>query len=376
MNEQELPHDHASTTVTEATPTPQHIPEAVALDEAAGDAGAEAIAAEAATQSAPETQPAAQTDAAPVTEADVPAAPQAAPADPVAKPQKPPKAPPTPAQIEARKRAQAAWEHASNAKTSGQTLTANVKSAIKGGLLLDVDGYRAFLPASQVRVPKGTAIETLVGQQVPVKVLDVDEARKRLVVSHRKAVEQERRQQRQELIASLEVGAERQATVVRIADFGAFVDLGGVDALIPLGELAFERVDKTTDVVNVGDTFPVKILRVEENGKKIAASRKGALHDPWREHTNIVRQGATVEGKVVSKEPRLEVEIAPGITGTLSDRDANPDEYEVGESIEVMVRSVDFRNRRIRLSTPHAAQSFSSSGFAPLGAELGIKTGE
>ena len=271
---------------------------------------------------------------------------------------------------ERRKKAEATWQRLSGAKESGEALSGKVKSEIKGGLLLDVEGYRAFLPASQTRVAKGEPLATLVNQHVTVKVLEVDDKRKRLVVSHRRALDEQRRSARKELLASLRVGEEREATVVRMADFGAFVDLGGIDALIPVSELAFERVERPSDVVNVGDSFTVRVIRVDEGGKKIAVSRKGALADPWRDHADLLKQGASVEGKVVAKEPRMLVEIAPGVSGTLSDRDANPDEYEIGETIEVTVRSVDYRNRRIRLGTPHSAASFTSTSFAPLGTEL------
>ncbi len=271
----------------------------------------------------------------------------------------------------ARKAAEAKWARLAGAKDSGETIHGKVKSEIKGGLLLDVEGYRAFLPASQTRVKKGEPLATLVNAEIPLKVLDVDDKRKRLVVSHRRAVEQERRASRAALLAELKIGLERQATVVRLADFGVFVDLGGIDALVPIGELAFERLEKPTDAVNVGDSFMVKILRIDEGGKKIAASRKAALADPWRDHANLLKTGNTVEGKVIAKEPRLTIEIAPGVSGTISDREADPNEYEIGESVEVTVRGVDYRNRRIRLGTMHSAQTFSSTSFAPLGKELG-----
>jgi small subunit ribosomal protein S1 len=272
---------------------------------------------------------------------------------------------------EGRERAQAAWQRLVDANASHETIQAKVKSPVKGGLLVEVEGYRGFLPASQVGVPKGTPIETLVNSTVPLKVIDVDQQRKRVVVSHRRAQQEERRASRAALVRSLKVGEEREATVARLADFGAFVDLGGVDALIPASELAFERVDKPSDVVSVGEKLIVRVLRVEENGKKIAVSRKGALPDPWRDHAELLRQGKAVEGKVVSKEPRLEVEIAEGVVGTIGERDANPQDYEIGEKVEVTVRSVDYRSRRLRLSLPHSAATFSSGSFAPLGVELG-----
>jgi ribosomal protein S1 len=277
---------------------------------------------------------------------------------------------------ERRKAAQANWQRLVEAKSSGATVEGLVKTPVKGGLLVDISGYRGFLPASQTGVAKGTPLESLVKSTVPLKVLDVDEARKRVVVSHRRALQEQRRGARQDLIRSLKVGEERESTVVRLTDFGAFVDLGsGVDALVPVCELALERVEKPADVVHVGEKVKVRILRVEQNGKKIAASRKGALSDPWREHAEVLKQGKTVEGKVIGKDRRLDVEIAPGVTGSISDREVNPEDYEIGEAIEVTVRSIDFRNRRVRLGSPHTAAVAhrSSTSFAPLGVELGSK---
>jgi small subunit ribosomal protein S1 len=142
-------------------------------------------------------------------------------------------------------------------------------------------------------------------------------------------------------------------------------------------ELAFERIEKVDDVLKVGDKLPVQVLRIEENGKKISLSRRNALPDPWRDHADTVRRGAVINGKVVGKEPRLQVEIAPGIVGTVRESDADPAQYEIGEEIEVAVRSADRATRRIVLTTMHGAAAqaqahatTTSSGFAPLGVEL------
>ncbi len=288
----------------------------------------------------------------------------------------PPPAGPTKAD-ERRERAQQAWEMVVSAHEAGDTVTAMVTTAVKGGLLVDMAGIRGFLPASQARVPIGTALETLVKTKVPLKIIDVDQTRHRAVVSHRRAVEDERRSRRSELLRSLQVGQTREGLVVRLADFGAFVDLGGIDGLIPMRELAFERVDKVGDVLKVGDRLPVQVLRIEENGKKISLSRKNALPDPWRDNADVVKRGAVVQGKVVGKEPRLQVELAPGIVGIVRESDADPAQYEIGEEIEVAVRSADRTTRRIVLTTMHGAaaaaavtESSTSSGFAPLGIEL------
>lgn len=322
------------------------------------------------TTHVPQAEPEAAQPEAAQPEAAQPEAAQPEPAQ--AEPQAETAAPAEPAKPSAgRERAQAAWQRLVDAKTSGETIHAKVKSAVKGGLLVDIDGYRGFLPASQAGVAKGTPVESLVNETLPLKVIDVDQQRKRVVVSHRRAQQEERRSARTELIRSLKVGEERDATVARLTDFGAFVDLGGVDALIPASELAFERVGKPADVVSIGEKLKVRVLRVEQNGKKIAVSRKGALPDPWRDHADLLRQGKAVEGTVVSKEPRLEVALAEGVVGTIGERDANPEDYEIGEKVEVTVRTVDYRNRRLRLTLSHSAATFSSGSFAPLGVELG-----
>jgi predicted RNA-binding protein with RPS1 domain len=312
-----------------------------------------------------------------------PVASESTPSEPVAG-ETTPDQPVAPPPVDPRRlRAQQAWDRVVAAHTGGEQVAGTVTAAVKGGLLVDVGGIRGFLPASQVRVPIGTAIEALVKTKVPLKVLDIDAGRRRIVVSQRRAVDEERRTKRSELLRSLEVGQIREAVVARLADFGAFVDLGGVDGLIPMRELAFERVEKTSDVVSVGDLVTVQVLRIEEGGKKIALSRKNALPDPWRDHAALLRNGTTIEGKVVAKEPQLVVELAPGITGSVRTDEADPADYELGEAIEVTVRSVDRVRRRINLTTMQAQAaaaaaaaaavpqtSMTASGFAPLGIEL------
>ncbi len=322
---------------------------------------------------------AAEGTAAETAPADTPATDAAVAGTPAAADGQAPPQPKGPSNDERRARAQQVWEHVVAAKESGEVLTGTVTSAVKGGLLVDVDGVRGFLPASQTRVPAGGQIEALVKTKVPLKVIDIDAGRRRIVVSQRRALQEERGTKRRELLASLAVGQVREGIVVRLADFGAFVDLGGIDGLIPMRELAFERVEKTADVVTVGEKLNVEVLRIEENGKKISLSRKNALPDPWRDHAKLLQRGATIEGKVVSKERGLTVEIAPGVSGNVREDEINPDDYAIGETVEVSVRNVDRVRRRINLTTLHGAQataiasaapSSSSSGFAPLGAEL------
>ena len=293
---------------------------------------------------------------------------------PVAPPQQKARPKPDPQMEERRLRAQANWDHVVRARESGTTVPGTVTATVNGGLLVDVGGIRGFLPASQVHVPIGTSLESLVKTSVQLKVIDIDANRRRIVVSQRRAVEEERRAKRTELLKSLRVGLVLEGTVMRLTDFGAFIDIGGIDGLVPMSELAFDRVDKASDVLTVGEKITVAVLRIDEGGKKIALSRKNALPDPWRDHGEVLRTGNVVEGKVVAKEPRLQVEIAPGVIGSVRESDADPAEYAIGEAIEVAVRSIDRRTRRIVLTTMHGAAATAttttSSGFAPLGIEL------
>jgi ribosomal protein S1 len=275
-----------------------------------------------------------------------------------------------------RERAKAAWDAVVAAHASGATVLGTVVASVKGGMLVDIAGIRGFLPASQVRAPEGQTLDALVKTVVPLKVLDLDASRRRAVVSARRALDQLRREKRATLLQALAPGQRRAAVVVRLTDFGAFVDLGGIDGLIPMSELALERVERASDAVNVGETIEVEVLRVDENGKKISVSRKNALPDPWRDRADLLRPGQVVEGKVVAKEPRLTIEIAPGIVGTMREADADPADYALGEAVEVAIRTVDRRARRISLALPYAAaatQASGAGGFAPLGAELQAK---
>jgi 4-hydroxy-3-methylbut-2-enyl diphosphate reductase len=273
---------------------------------------------------------------------------------------------------ELRKRAAEAWDVVVAARESGENVSGTVISVVKGGLLVDIGGIRGFLPASQVRAPEGGTLDALVKTVLPLKVLDLDAPRRRAVVSARRALDEIRRAKRGELLRTLVPGQRREGVVVRLTDFGAFVDLGGIDGLIPMSELALERVEKAADAVSVGERLELEVLRVDEGGKKISLSRKNALPDPWRDHAELLKTGTVVTGKVVAKEPRLSIELAPGVVGVMRDSDADPADYEIGESVEVSVRTVDRRARRLTLATPYAAEATRapSSGFAPLGEEL------
>jgi len=277
---------------------------------------------------------------------------------------------------ESRRRATEAWERIVEAHASGTPVLGTIVSSVKGGMLVDMAGIRGVLPASQVRAPAGATLDSLVKTVLPLKILDIDAGRRRAVVSARRAREDDRRRKRADLLRDLQPGQRREVTVLRLTDFGAFVDLGGVDGLIPMSELALERVERASDVLTVGDKLEVEVLRVDENGKKISLSRKNALPDPWRDHAALLRIGNVLEGTVIAKEPRLSIELAPGVVGVMRDSDADPTDYALGEKVEVAIRTVDRRTRRLTLASPYARAAAlpQTSGFAPLGQELESRT--
>lgn len=285
-----------------------------------------------------------------------------------------------PSVAERRVRLERSWERAVEAHANGSVVSGVVGAPIAGGFAADVDGVAAFLPASQVVAPDGGSADRLAKTRVSVVVVDVDAKRRRLVVSQRRALDIERRRKRDALFASLAIGQRHDATVVRLAPFGAFVDIGGPQGLVPIGELALERVERVEDVAAVGDRFAVDVIRIDEGGRKIAFSRKSALPDPWRDHADLLRVGAEVAGTVVTREPRLGVELAPGVVGTFREGDVDPAEYAIGERVDVVVRFVDRRQRRIGLTTTHAiagtASSADAGAFATLGEELRARFGE
>ena len=208
-----------------------------------------------------------------------------------------------PAALEARRqRAQQEWQRVVDAREARQTLPATAMATIKGGLLVDVGGIRGFLPASQVSPGEAGGLEALVKTTVGVRVLDCDAARRRIVVSQRRAAEDERRAKRTELLEALAVGQMREGTVARLTDFGAFIDLGGIEDRFA-GKLATGGEGRRTHRGEDSGGGPA-----HRGGRKISLAQN-ALPDPWRD-TWALRVGATVNGTIIASRPPIRE--APG----------------------------------------------------------------
>ena len=213
---------------------------------------------------------------------------------------------------ERRARALKTWEKVIEAHKRDEVIEATVTQVVKGGVLVDL-GMRGFVPASQIRRQPVGNLDELVGQHLRLKVIDLDHKRHRVVLSQRLVLEEELQAKKQELLDTLEVGQIREGVVVRLADFGAFVDLGGIDGLIHNSELAYARIKHPSEVVKIGDVVQVEIMKFDPDAKKVSLSLKHALPDPWDQYADRLYETNKLTAQIVKVTPNyLLVEVIPG----------------------------------------------------------------
>lgn len=197
---------------------------------------------------------------------------------------------------------EAAWESIFDKQGSNEILEAKVIEAVKGGLLVDLGVYgQGFVPASHVSVRRPRNLNKYLGQTLKLVVIEVERKRKRVVLSHRKVVEDERAAERDVTLGNLREGQVRRGIVRRITDFGAFVDIGGVDGLLHVSELSWKRVDSPQEQMRVGDPLEVMVLKLNLEEGRISLGRRQLLQDPWREIPKLYREGSTVRATVVKQ---------------------------------------------------------------------------
>lgn len=251
-----------------------------------------------------------------------------------------------------------AWEHVVQAAAENKLLSGRVVSASKKGLVVDV-GVRGFVPSSHLELTTVTDMSPYVDQVLELKILEVDPRREKLVLSRRSLLLKAQRKEMQELLTSLKPGEVRSGTVASIADYGAFVDLGGVSGLVHISELSWRRVSKPSEVVTVGDTVEVKVLDVKPKRKRISLSIRQITPDPL----STIEVGAVVTGPVT----RLvdfgafvaigEFEGLVHLSELAEYRVSTPEEIVApGDEVGVKILSVDLKRRRIELSIRQAAE--------------------
>ncbi|MFN7732741.1 MAG: 30S ribosomal protein S1 [Pirellula sp.] len=249
------------------------------------------------------------------------------------------------------------WENMMASVQEGQVVTGTVTRKIKGGLLVDI-GVNVFLPASQVDIRRPNDIGDYIGRVVQCEVLKIDEARRNIVVSRRSLIEKQREEDREHLMAELEVGQIRKGVVKNIADFGAFVDLGGIDGLLHITDMSWERIGHPTEMVSIDQEIEVKILQIDREKQKIALGLKQKQNNPW---TNIAEKypvGSTVPGEVVNvMSYGAFVKLEPGIEGLVhisemswTRRINHPSEMvQIGDKIDVKILGVDAQGQQLSL---------------------------
>lgn len=261
------------------------------------------------------------------------------------------------------------------ASRSGALVFGLVTGTIKGGVEVDVDGLRAFAPASHVELRPGADLSHLVGKRLAFAVTQYAKRGRDVVLSRRALLESEAKEKREEALKNIKFGEVVEGVVKTVVPFGAFIDIGGVEGLVPLSEMSHNRADGPKDVFKVNETVKVKVLRVDEKGK-LWLSRRSAIEDPWSQVAQKYAQGTKHTGKVARLQPfGAFVELEPGIDGLIHSADLSikriehPEEVvKVGDELEVVVSSVDSRQHRIAL---HPAPTGDAAGEEPQRIQLG-----
>jgi small subunit ribosomal protein S1 len=261
--------------------------------------------------------------------------------------------------ILSKKRAQyeRAWGRIEEVMRSGGTIRGPVIEVVKGGLILDI-GLRGFLPASLVDLRRVRDLHPFVGQELEAKIIELDRNRNNVVLSRRAFLEESQSEGRKKFLESLQKGERRKGTVSSIVNFGAFIDLGGVDGLVHVSELSWKHVDHPSEVVQVGQEVEVEVLDVELERERVSLSLKATQEDPWKEFERRYSAGEIIDGQVTKLVPfGAFVRVAPGIEGLvhiseISDQHVDSPEsvLSVGDEVRVKVIEVEVARRRVSLS--------------------------
>ena len=265
--------------------------------------------------------------------------------------------------IMSKKRAQyeRAWGRIQRITDSGETVKGTVIEVVKGGLIVDI-GLRGFLPASLVDLRRVRDLDPFIGEEIEAKVIELDRNRNNVVLSRRAYLEEEQAEQRQAFLDDLAEGEVREGVVSSVVNFGAFVDLGGMDGLVHVSELSWQHVNHPSEVVKVGDNVTIKVLEVDLDRERISLSIRQTLKDPWEVFSAENEVGSVVEGKVIKTVPfGAFVSVADGVEGLVHvseiavHRVESPElELSIGQAVQAKITELDDERRRVSLSIKQA----------------------
>jgi len=269
-----------------------------------------------------------------------------------------------------RARFEKAWKRIEAASTAGATVEGTVIEVVKGGLILDL-GVRGFLPASLVDIRRVQDLDEFMGQKLECKVIELNRSRNNVVLSRRAVLEHDRREVRQRILDDLEPGKVVEGTISNIVDFGAFVDLDGIDGLIHISELSWSHVNHPSEVLNVGEKVDVKVLEIDRERQRISLGLKQTQADPWQSVIETYQMNDIVPGKVTKVVTfGAFVEIHAGVEGLvhiseLADHHVeNPREVvNQGDELEVRIIEIDADRRRLSLSLKRVTPAPDGEGM-------------
>src|SRR6266480_1261056 len=256
-----------------------------------------------------------------------------------------------------RARCEKAWRRIEAAAESGEPVEGTVIEVVKGGLIIDL-GVRGFLPASLVDIRRVQNLDEFMGTKIECRVIELNRSRNNVVLSRRAVLEEERKEQRQEILDRLQPGMIVEGAISNIVDFGAFVDLNGIDGLIHISELSWSHVNHPSEILNIGDVVPVKVLDIDRDRQRISLGLKQTQEDPWQRVMDTYNVGDELEGKVTKVVSfGAFVEILDGVEGLVHISELaqhhveNPREIvNQGDTVRVKILEIDSERRRLSLS--------------------------
>ena len=247
-----------------------------------------------------------------------------------------------------------AWKELEKAKNDDETILGNIVGIVKGGVLVEISGVRGFVPSSQLRV-KESDLE--VGGKIELKILTLDAQQNNFILSNKKVYDDTVVEARKNVFSQIEPGQVVKGDVVRITDFGAFIDLGGIDGLLPLSQLSWRWIDHPTDILHVGDKIDVEVIAVDHDKQRVSLSLKNLEPDPWLEAEKNIKEGDKVVGTITRiKHFGAFVEVFPGVEALLPHAEVVELQNEkdtilqVGDKIDTYVLKFNPADKRIALT--------------------------
>ena len=252
-----------------------------------------------------------------------------------------------------------AWKELEKAKEADETILGTIAGIVKGGVLVEISGVRGFVPSSQLRA-KESDLE--VGGKLELKILTLDAQQNNFILSNKKVYDDSAVEARKNVFSQIEPGQVVKGDVVRITDFGAFIDLGGIDGLLPLSQLSWRWIDHPTDILNVGDKIDVEVIAVDHDKQRVSLSLKNLEPDPWLEAEKNIKEGDKVEGTITRiKHFGAFVEVFPGVEALLPHAEVvelqNKKDciLQVGDKIDTYILKFNPSDKRIALTVNEEA---------------------